>query len=72
MIEDDPEIPMSIILGHRGLSAHHPENTMEAFRAALAAGMPPSGGIALGVDRLVMALTGKTTLDEVIPFREIV
>jgi len=30
---------MSIILGHRGLSAHHLENSMEAFRAALAAGM---------------------------------
>ena len=30
---------MSIILGHRGLSASHPENSMEAFRAALQAGM---------------------------------
>jgi lysyl-tRNA synthetase class 2 len=42
----------------------------EAFLSALAAGMPPAGGIALGVDRLVMALLGKTSLDEVIPFRE--
>jgi glycerophosphoryl diester phosphodiesterase len=30
---------MSIILGHRGLSSRHLENSMEAFRAALAAGM---------------------------------
>ena len=30
---------MSIILGHRGFSARHLENSMEAFRAALAAGM---------------------------------
>lgn len=30
---------MSLILGHRGLSASHLENSMEAFRAALAAGM---------------------------------
>jgi glycerophosphoryl diester phosphodiesterase len=30
---------MSIILGHRGLSARHLENSMEAFSAALAAGM---------------------------------
>jgi glycerophosphoryl diester phosphodiesterase len=29
----------SLILGHRGLSAKHLENSMEAFRAALAAGM---------------------------------
>jgi glycerophosphoryl diester phosphodiesterase len=30
---------MSLVLGHRGLSASHLENSMEAFRAALAAGM---------------------------------
>jgi len=30
---------MSIILGHRGHSAHHLENSMEAFRSALEAGM---------------------------------
>ncbi len=29
----------SLILGHRGLSTRHLENSMEAFRAALAAGM---------------------------------
>ncbi|MBP1627859.1 MAG: glycerophosphoryl diester phosphodiesterase [Holophagaceae bacterium] len=30
---------MSLILGHRGFSARHLENSMEAFQAALAAGM---------------------------------
>jgi len=30
---------MSILLGHRGLSAQYLENSMEAFRGALAAGM---------------------------------
>jgi len=30
---------MSLLLGHRGLSAKHLENSMEAFKAALAAGM---------------------------------
>ncbi len=43
----------------------------EAFLAALDAGMPASGGIALGVDRLVMVLAGKHTLDEVMAFREV-
>lgn len=30
---------MSLVLGHRGLSSQHLENSLEAFRAALAAGM---------------------------------
>jgi elongation factor P--beta-lysine ligase len=34
--------------------------------------MPLAGGIALGVDRLVMALLGEPSLDNVIPFREII
>jgi lysyl-tRNA synthetase class 2 len=40
----------------------------ETFLAALAE-MPPSGGIALGVDRLLMILAGADSLDEVLPFR---
>jgi lysyl-tRNA synthetase class 2 len=41
----------------------------EAFLAELGA-MPPTGGIALGVDRLVMILAGLATLDDLLPFRE--
>jgi lysyl-tRNA synthetase class 2 len=32
--------------------------------------MPPSGGCALGMDRLLMALTGTATLDDILPFRD--
>ena len=41
----------------------------EDFLAALA-NLPPSGGIALGVDRLLMLLTNSASLDSVLPFRE--
>ncbi|MCL1922097.1 MAG: EF-P lysine aminoacylase EpmA [Kiritimatiellaeota bacterium] len=40
----------------------------EAFLSALGQGMPPCGGIALGVDRLVMLACGKTDIAEVRPF----
>ncbi|MFA6174212.1 MAG: EF-P lysine aminoacylase EpmA [Kiritimatiellales bacterium] len=32
--------------------------------------VPPSGGCAMGIDRLLMALTGTTTLDDILSFRD--
>ena len=41
------------------------------FIAALKKGFPPTGGIALGVDRLLMALTGVRDINEVLLFSNI-
>ena len=42
----------------------------QAFMAAIKKGLPECGGIALGIDRLIMVLAGGSSLDDVIAFRE--
>ena len=58
----------SIIFKALGMSSEEQQARFGYFLEALQYGTPPHGGIALGLDRIVMILAGATSLREVIPF----
>jgi aspartyl-tRNA synthetase len=51
-----------------GMSDEEARSRFGFFLDALEYGTPPHGGIALGLDRIVMILAGADSLREVIPF----
>jgi lysyl-tRNA synthetase class 2 len=68
---NDPDDQRARFEAQRAEAAAGDEEAMpydEAYVRALEHGMPPSGGIGIGIDRLVMLLTGKDTIREVVLF----
>jgi lysyl-tRNA synthetase, class II len=67
----DPDVQRERFDAQQRLAAGGGEETQpydEAFVQALEHGMPPAGGVGLGIDRLVMLLTGRDSIREVVLF----
>jgi lysyl-tRNA synthetase class 2 len=67
----DPDVQRERFAAQQRLESEGEEEVQpydEGFVQALEQGMPPAGGVGLGIDRLVMLLTGRDTIREVVLF----
>ena len=62
---NDPLVQRQRLLEQAG---EERQNIDEEFLLALEHGMPPAGGIGIGIDRLTMLLTGAESIRDVILF----
>jgi lysyl-tRNA synthetase, class II len=67
----DPDVQRARFEAQQRLASGGEEGTQpydELFVQALEQGMPPAGGVGMGIDRLVMLLTGRESIREVVLF----
>jgi lysyl-tRNA synthetase class 2 len=67
----DPVVQRARLVEQARLAAGGDEEAMrldEDFLRAMEYGMPPMGGVGVGIDRLVMALTGLTSVRDTVLF----
>jgi len=68
---NDPDEQRARFDAQARYSAEGDEETQpfdQAFLEALEQGMPPTGGLGLGIDRLTMIMTGRSTIRDVVLF----
>lgn len=66
----DPQVQMRMFR-RLGFTEEQAEKNFGFLMSAFRYGVPPHGGIALGLDRLVMLMTGSSSLREVIAFPKV-